>query len=340
MKKTIFIRTLLWTAAVVAGVSAAAAAQDVRTSGPASEPDTVPFRDGSYLRQLQERDSVLIGDQLLYGFRLEGVKEGTPVALPDYSRGFRDSVEIVRGWQLDTLRAKDGTFTLDASIIITSFDEGLYDLPPLTVLTADPATMRADTLVFRPKVLDVRTLPIDVETYEPHDIRPQIRYPLTLKEVLPWVLGVLLGAALIWLAVRLWIRRRNRAETAGKPDDPAHIVALRKLDRYRGSRFWAPERQKAFYSGVTDALREYIAARYEVPAMEQTTAEMFEALRGADIPDDLRRDIRQLFEVSDFVKFAKMTVPDEDNAKVIPSAVNFVTGTYRTETEKEEEHVL
>ena len=337
MMKPRYLQILLLAVCCLAAVSATADPQ----AGRAAEGESGPvFRDGSYLRQLQERDSVLIGDQLLYGFRLEGLKDGTPVALPDYSRGFRDSVEIVRGWQLDTVRAKDGTLTIDASIVITSFDEGLYDLPPLAVLTADPATMQTDTLLFRPKVLDVRTLPIDIETYEPHDIRPQIRYPLTVKEVLPWVLGALLAAALVFLLVRLWLRWRSRTEAAGKPDDPAHIVALRKLDRFRSNRYWAPDRQKAFYSGVTDALREYIAVRYGVPAMEQTTAEMFDALRGADIPEDLRRDMKQLFEVSDFVKFAKMTVPDEDNAKVIPSAVNFVTGTYRTETEKEEEHVL
>ena len=339
MKKPIFLLILLCAACL--RVSARPAPDPVPDPASGSAP---VFRDGSYLRQLQERDSVLIGDQLLYGFRLEGLKEGTPVALPDFSRGFRDSVVLVRGWQLDTVRAKDGTFTLDASVIITSFDEGLYDLPPLSVLTADPATMRPDTLVFRPKVLDVRTLPIDVETYEPHDIRPQIRYPLTWGEVLPWILGVLLAAALVYLLVRLWRRLRNRTVEAGKPTDPPHIVALRKLDRYRGDRYWAPEKQKVFYSGVTDALREYIAARYDVPAMEQTTAEMFDALRNADIPEELRREMKELFEVSDFVKFAKMTVPDEDNAKVVPSAVRFVTGTYRPEPEPEEEkeadHVL
>ncbi|MBR0361054.1 MAG: hypothetical protein IIX35_01595, partial [Paraprevotella sp.] len=38
---------------------------------------------------------------------------------------------------------------------------------------------------------------------------------------------------------------------------------------------WVPEKQKAFYSGITDALREYIAARYGISAMEMTTAEIF-----------------------------------------------------------------
>ena len=335
MKKTMLMPILLW-AAVLTTAAPVADSLSVRPSGPV-------LRDGAYLRQLQERDSILIGDQLVYGFRLEGLEEGTAVALPDFSKGFRDSVEVVRGWQMDTVRAKDGTVTLDASIIITSFDEGIYDLPSLAVLTADPRTMRTDTLVFQPKVLDVRTLPIDVETYEPHDIRPQIRYPVTFREVLPWVLGVLLAAALAYLAVRLWRLRRDRAEAAGKPDDPAHIVALRKIDRYRSNRYWAADKQKAFYSGVTDALREYIAARYGIPAMEQTTSEMFGALRGADIPEDLRSTLKELFEVSDFVKFAKMTVGDEDNAKVIPTAVGFVTGTYKTmetEEEKEADHVL
>ena len=36
--------------------------------------------EGAFLEQLQERDSVLVADQLLYGFRLDGVTEGTSPA--------------------------------------------------------------------------------------------------------------------------------------------------------------------------------------------------------------------------------------------------------------------
>ena len=38
---------------------------------------------GAFLQQLQERDSVLIADQLLYGFELDGVLEGTQLVLPE-----------------------------------------------------------------------------------------------------------------------------------------------------------------------------------------------------------------------------------------------------------------
>ena len=44
----------------------------------------------------------------------------------------------------------------------------------------------------------------------------------------------------------------------------------------------------------------------------------------------------ELFERADFVKFAKFTASDEDNAAVLPMAVKFVTSTYQADVEREE----
>jgi len=117
-------------------------------------------------------------------------------------------------------------------------------------------------------------------------------------------------------------------------------VALRKLDGYRGDKFWAPARQKAFYSGVTDALREYMSARYGIGAMEMTTAQIFDALGKDDLPSELRDELRDLFERSDFVKFAKYVASDEDNSKVLPLGIRFVTTTYQEDIKGENENVL
>lgn len=38
----------------------------------------------AFLDPLQKRDSVLIADQLEYGFELQGVGKGTVLALPDF----------------------------------------------------------------------------------------------------------------------------------------------------------------------------------------------------------------------------------------------------------------
>ena len=62
------------------------------------------WSEDSFLEKLQERDSVLIGDQLRYGFHLKGVPSGAGLMLPDFSKGFfrGDSVEIARSWETDT----------------------------------------------------------------------------------------------------------------------------------------------------------------------------------------------------------------------------------------------
>jgi len=57
---------------------------------------------GSFLEPLQQRDSILVADQLRYGFHLKGVTPETGLMLPDFSKGFMrgDSVEIGNGKKL------------------------------------------------------------------------------------------------------------------------------------------------------------------------------------------------------------------------------------------------
>ena len=297
------------------------------------------YQKGAFLKQLQERDSILIADQLLYGFDLNGVEEGTMFAFPQLQDTLMEGVEIVRGWHLDTLNLKKGkngtpnVYDLRGGIVITSFDQGQYALPPLSMqrMTKDGVV---DTLVFDSQLLDVKTMPVDTATFQLHDIKGQIKYPITFKEALPWV-GAVLGilgviALVVWLVIRYSKKRGAEAEKK----EPAHIVAFRKLDKYKGNKMWAPEKQKAFYSGVTDALREYIDARYDIGAMEMTTAEIMKELKKTDISEELQIGLKELFERADYVKFAKYIASDEENAAALPLAVRFVASTYQMEVEE------
>ena len=191
-----------------------------------------------------------------------------------------------------------------------------------------------DTLVFDCQLLDVKTMPVDTATFQLHDIKGQIKYPITFKEALPWagaVLGILgVIALIVWLVIRYSKKRGAEAEKK----EPAHIVAFRKLDKYKGNKMWVPEKQKAFYSGVTDALREYIDARYDIGAMEMTTAEIMKELKKTDISEELQIGLKELFERADYVKFAKYIASDEENAAALPLAVRFVASTYQMEVEE------
>ena len=291
----------------------------------------------SFLEPLQRRDSILVWDQFHYGIELKNIAEGTPIALPAVNEETikataEHALAILKDWQLDSVKVssrKDTVARYDIRAYITVAPEipGQFELFELECL------VDRDTLVFIHQMMDVKEPSIDLETFQPNDIKPQVKFPLTLQEVAPWVFGLILLCQLVWWLVK-WLKSRKKEEE--KPAEPAHIRALRKLDKFRGEKHWKPENQKAFYSGVTDTLREYIAARYGVDAMEMTTAEIFKDLKGSDIPADLYQEMKDLFEKADFVKFAKYTASNEDNVTVLPAAVRFVTETYQQEIRRSE----
>lgn len=296
----------------------------------------------AYMKQLQPRDSILIADQIEYGVTLDGVKDGTGLAFADFGEVLpQDTLALVRNWQIDTLKVTgkkknpaSRLFNLRASVVLAPFEEGHYVLPPIPVeRTVDG---KVDTLYFEPLEMDVKTMPVDTATFEIHDIKGQMRYPLTFAEVAPWLAALWLLAVLVILAWALVTMHRKKDSDAPAVQEPAYITALRRLEKFRGDKFWAPERQKAFYSGITDTLKAYIDDRFSVDAPEMTTAELFDALKGnKDLTPELYGEMKELFERADFVKFAKYTASDEDNAKALPLAVRFVTSTYQSEIEEE-----
>ena len=294
--------------------------------------NTSPVR--SFLQPLQERDSVLIADQLLYGFELDGVTEGTRLIPTEIADSLDQNILSLSPWILDTVKVirngKENPRTLDikGSVRIAPFLEGEYELPPIELRRLAPDGTE-DTLVFDPLRLEVKTMPVDTATFEIHDIKGQVRYPVTFAEVFPWVLLYWVLAVIIILTVCLVMIRRRKSDPEYVRKDPAHIVALRQLDSYRGSSLWAPEKQKAFYSGVTDTLRAYMAERFGFGAMEMTTAEIFDEMKDKDAPEKVVGEVKELFERADFVKFAKYVASDDENA------VRFVTETYQAEVENE-----
>ena len=319
---------------------ATASAQDVwRDTTATDSGGRVILKEGSFIKPVTPRDSILVADRLLYGFELDNVPDSTVLAFPQVANPFMQDVLALPMWQVDTVKVQkikaDNSRLLDirAAISIQPFEEGTYELPPLFVQRIHPDGT-VDTLQFDRQTIQVFTMPVDTSTFVPHDLRKQAGYPLTASEVMPWLMGFW-ALALLVIGLIAWIRSRRRNADGPAFREPAHITALRKLDKYRGDKFWAPDKQKQFYSGVTDALREYIVSRYGVGAMEMTTAEIFEGLRGTDIPVDLYEEMKELFERADFVKFAKFVATPEENATVLPQAVRFVTSTYQTQVEEE-----
>jgi len=286
-----------------------------------------------------DRDSILIGDQVRWSIPVT-LEKGEECFIEKPDEPVAPGVETIKAFGIDTVSSRRGRLELEGNMILTAFDSGSFFLPPV-IVAIQRANGVVDTLFYDGPTLEVNTIPVDTVTFEPYDIKGQLKYPLTFKEAWPWGLAVLLLAAVIYVIVRFVRNRRNHRDFFGniKTVDPPHIVALRDLEKIRSQKLWQNGKQKQFYSAVTDALRLYMAGRYEFPAMEYTTAQIFDSLKGRDIDQRLLEQMKELFTTADYVKFAKHAASDLENEEAIPTAVRFVNSTYmqQVEAEKEEE---
>ena len=142
---------------------------------------TVVPMEGVFLAPLQEgRDTVLIADQMLYGVEIKDVPEGTRLYFPEIQQKSPEEggVMVLSDWQVDTLdvkRQKKGLprlYDIRAGFVLTSFVEGEYQLPPLSVERHSPEG-KVDTLEFAPLTFNVSPVLIDTTSFQIHDIKGQ-----------------------------------------------------------------------------------------------------------------------------------------------------------------------
>lgn len=285
------------------------------------------------------KDTILIGDQVEWGATFK-VPQDVTVWVDTLLNPVVPGVELIKGYTFDTLSSKKGMVEIDMKAIITSFDSGSYYLPRQVIyLYKDEQLL--DTIVVGERTLEVQTIPIDTTSYQMYDIKPVINYPITFKEVIPWVgLGLLVGAVSYFI-VRLIKNKKRNKSLFGKPtpSDPPHITALRELERIRGEKLWQNDKQKEFYTEVTDAIRVYLESRFQIPTLEKTSNEIIGALEGV-LEEKMGVngefiELKELFEVADLVKFAKYKASEGENERAIPVAVRFVNATFMHELEEE-----
>ncbi len=284
------------------------------------------------------RDSILIGDQVEWSSIMQ-VPDGLSVRIDPMEGYVVPGVELIDGLHIDTLSLGKDFADIEARATITSFDSGSYVLPPLMVYFYRGETLE-DTARMGSVSLYVNTIPVDTASYQMYDIRPQFKYPLTFKEVAPWV-GLSLGVAALIVAIVLAVERASRRKSPGSAameKEPPHIVALRELEKIRQQKLWQEGKQKQYYTLITDTLRTYIENRFEVKTFERTSNEILHDMKSRDISPEVFDGLKDLLNLADLVKFAKYTADAQENENAVPSAVKFVNATFMAKMEEEKKN--
>ena len=111
------------------------------------------------------------------------------------------------------------------------------------------------------------------------------------------------------------------------PPAPPHVEAIRALEGLHNQKLWQNNKHKAYYSGLTDILRRYLAGRYGIGALEMTSDEIIDAVRPLDLPRKSAMELTALLREADLVKFAKATPEAARNEEAYQWAYYFVEET-------------
>jgi len=275
------------------------------------------------IRAKLDTNQVTIGDQFnLYLFVSQPV--GIEVGFPDITDSLAGKIEVLRQSKIDTLIIND-RIELKRKIMLTCFDSGIYEIPPL------PFTMSSaewnDSLFSNPVFLAVNTVPLDSVI---RDIKQPIQVPVSFAEIYPFIL-IAIGIAAITYFIVYLLRRRKRKEpvfSITRPQEPAHLIALRELDELKEAKLWQSNEYKQYYTRLTEIIRLYIERRFNIPAMEQTTYDIMLSWKNAGYNDRNLYDIlKQLLNLADLVKFAKEKPLPSENEINLNNAYVFVRNT-------------
>ena len=272
--------------------------------------------------------TLFIGDQTDLHLRAT-CEVGEQVQLPVLSEELIPGIEIVDKTIIDTAMLNDGRVQYNQYVTLTSFEDSLFYIAPLPFVSGDD-TVWSESLtlnVVQPFEMDSTDMAIT-------DIKGIYKAPIWWWGILRWVLLALaiagIGVGGYYLITYLQSRARKSEDEVlpTEPLRPAEEVALEKLDAIREQKIWQTGQVKEYHTQLTDVVREYIARRFDVSSVEQTSDETLRAMRGLlSDKKELYESLREMLTLADLVKFAKWTATPDENEKSLRSAYTFVKET-------------
>ena len=265
-------------------------------------------------------------------------KENSKLEFPQFkpTQMITPGVEVLGSQELESQQEDNGFVTRATVYTLTSFDDTLYYLPPMTV--------KIDGKPYKSKSLALKVLTIDVDTtnvdqfFGPKDVQDN---PFQWSDwSLTFWLSVLM-LVLLAICYYLYLRMRDNKPIIThirivKKLLP-HQKAMQQIEQIKAEKMVTAEDSKEYYTRLTDTIRKYIEERYGFSAMEMTSSEIIAKLMETQDEGALS-ELRHLFLTADLVKFAKYSTLINENDMNLVSAIDFINQT-KLENEPVEETV-
>jgi len=272
------------------------------------------------------RDKITIGDKVSFHLAAEGRGDVkfAPVDLSSYFGAFEVKDHIQKGPYKSWGKTK-----LVYDLVITTFTTGDYEIPEINVTYTDKDG--TEKSVSSPKLI-LRVEPVKPGPDDKDDVR-DIKPPLTIPHSFWfWLFTVilpLLAAGGFFLYELLKAKKQGGVFSPVEPARPAHEVAFERLEKLKGLQLVEQGKVREHYYLLSEIIRSYLEARFELPIVERTTSEAYAELRNSGkIKRSEITDIKAFLEECDLVKFARL-VPESEKIEN-----DFLTGVNIVETTK------
>ncbi|TDD99783.1 hypothetical protein [Flavobacterium cellulosilyticum] len=244
------------------------------------------------------------------------VDKATKVVFPK-AKNF-GALEVIQSYPIDTVKKND-RYELIKKYGLTQFDSGRYTIPSVKILINNKAFLTDSLLV------EVANVQVDTLRQKMYDIKDIVKVEDSIGDWWKYLLGLLLllgvGALIYW-----FVKKRQKAKIEEEIYKSPIEKATSLLNNLEKKELWQHGEVKAYYSELTDIVRNYIEEAIEIPAMESTTSELIAGLKVASKKKKMKlsqETIENLFVVlkqADLVKFAKSKPLDfeitEDRKKI------------------------
>ncbi len=223
------------------------------------------------------------------------------------------------------------------SFELMTIDTGKVFLPPIAfgyVRKGDTThqTAYANSLFFSVAGVDIG------EGADIKDIKAPMAAPWKWEDIWPYLLVVLLvGAG--WFVYRKYFRKKAGPEREPEyiaPPVAPHVTALRELRELEEKKLWQQGMMKEYYTGCTEIIRRFFEARFGFPALEMTSDETLDHLRGKHIDAKDLAPLREFFVRADMVKFAKGSPSPDEHQRELSIAYEVVRSMAERPPEPEE----
>jgi hypothetical protein len=275
-----------------------------------------------------DRDKILIGEQVELLLKVTDLDRSRQ----DIDKWFNlpdsfNHLEVVKRLPIDTSEA-EGVYTYSQKILLTSFDSGYWQIPPVTISFTNKKSANTQPV-------NVSVLPVDVSNLKDyHDFKDIIEVN---GETNWWRIGgIIIVIIALCIIVVLLIRYFKKRESVQLPPVKKIGVeeALRQIDALQKRELIAKQQHKLYFTELIHICRSFSDRQLNISSANKTSDEYMLLLKGKIGTEPAQISYFQLLRLADAVKFAKFIPGNSECEEAAVVAREFVKTIYQFQFQK------